>query len=195
MKKKSWYAGLPYLYMVLGLVLGSFLGAGVVLLVFDIKNDNLTVRQAKPVSYESKNPTAYQFRPTHHAGQALQTMSTKPHIGYKVLGIKEIPIEGRTLDPQTQKSESLQSIMGGKPPSNLDVLFVEFRSSPLNYQGYQFMNNHLVLYGLDHLSDIRIARRGKQFILSDNHQSYIIEMHPGFRALNPLVEQMQVLNH
>ncbi len=83
---------------------------------------------------------------------------------------------------KTNTGDSLaKSAANIKEPAINQFYQVEYWKSPLNYRGYKFSKNKLVVYGIEYLDKGSIFRWKENFYFRANGRVYALEKTPEFR--------------
>lgn len=80
-----------------------------------------------------------------------------------------------------------------KEPAINQFYQVEYWKSPLNYKGYKFGKNKLVVYGIEYIDKPSIYRLKENYYFKANTKVYALEKTPEFKPLE-IVNNSDVLN-
>ena len=87
----------------------------------------------------------------------------------------------------TSQEDSLLQVVSGirelpKSPDNRTSFPIELWRSPINYRGYKFAKNKLVLFGLDEHAPLKLFHLEDMVYLKYADAIYKIDDYPDFRA-------------
>lgn len=147
-------------HLLLGLLLGFFLGSGLVFLNFNRQNDSISNTNNSTLDSPGSIDRSFNQRPERKAPQnikeyssGLSNNSMQKHshiITDKLIQVKNIILE---IEPQELSNArlTLDTIIGkvnGSAKRPESVFRIEFWESPINYRGYKKTRNKIVLYGI-----------------------------------------------
>ncbi len=187
-------------YLFLGILLGAFLGAGLIARVFELQNKTGTapfstsLRLENPVSIPE---SATAIRPGNVAGtQRLPQLSANGR-DQRVAAVK-LPLQ--IINGPGKSAATPLEAMLGKQPHGDPVVYVEYWRSPLNYTGYRFSGRGLIIYGLDERGTQKIFYQNGTYFLRHNNLDYKLQYGPGFHPFQavealPSHQAMPVYDH
>jgi hypothetical protein len=95
---------------------------------------------------------------------------------------------------KTNKGDSLAKLAANiKEPAINQFCQVEYWKSPLNYRGYKFSKNKLVVYGIEYVDKDSIFRWKDNFYFKANNRIYELEKTPEFKTLE-IANNPELLN-
>ncbi len=78
--------------------------------------------------------------------------------------------------------------------ANSNIIKVEFWRSPINYKGYKFINNKLILFGIYNYDEAILEYHSNKIYLFYQNTYYFIEKNTDFQALIPVKLQKNITN-
>ncbi len=102
----------------------------------------------------------------------------------ELLFTRIIKIEGMNGE-NSKKDASIDSLLINDKTKKLPANFVkvEFWRSPINYKGYKYSNNKLVLFGIYIYEDASLETRNNKIYLNYSNTYYLIEKADDFQPL------------
>jgi hypothetical protein len=95
---------------------------------------------------------------------------------------------------QLNKGDSLVKLAANiKEPAINQFCQVEYWKSPLNYRGYKFSKNKLVVYGIEYVDKDSIFRWKENFYFKANNRIYELEKTPEFKTFE-IANNPELLN-
>ena len=88
------------------------------------------------------------------------------------------------LLPDFQHRESCRHCQTTRKPKG--IIKTEFWRSPLNYKGYKFDENKLVVFGLYEVSNVFIIGYNNELFIKYNKDYYLIEYTDDFKSFYPM---------
>lgn len=103
------------------------------------------------------------------------------------LSTKFIEVKGN-YQKNTQKDNKLDSLLinDKTKTNNSNIIKTEFWRSPINYKGYKFMNNNLVLFGIYDFDEAALEYSNNKLYLVYKNSYYLIEKNSSFQSLIPI---------
>jgi hypothetical protein len=88
----------------------------------------------------------------------------------KLLQTKKVLIIKAEPNFKLSKVDSLLNVFEDSPSNENETMLVEFWKSPVNYRGFKMLKNRLIVYGIDHESNIGLfLYKGKLFLKTVDH--------------------------
>ncbi len=102
------------------------------------------------------------------------------------LSTKFIEVKGN-YQKNTQKDNKLDSLLinDKTKTNNSNIIKTEFWRSPINYKGYKYMNNNLVLFGIYDFDEAILEYSNNKLYLVYKNTYYLIERNSSFQSLIP----------
>ncbi len=102
----------------------------------------------------------------------------------ELLFTRVVKIEGMN-GGNSKKDAVLDSLLINDKTKKLPTNFVkvEFWRSPINYKGYKFSNNKLILFGIYRYEDVTLESRNNKIYLNYANTFYLIEKADDFQPL------------
>lgn len=91
-------------------------------------------------------------------------------------------------------TDTLSGAFTRTPRNVVGRLWVEFWKSPLNYRGYKYNNNKLVIYGLSEDESVRIVKRNEDLYFKHNTAFYRIANMENFSSLQRVTDDLVLLD-
>ncbi len=196
-KKEPDFQTLP---LVIGILLGIFLGIGMVYWHFDRQNDKFVA------GFLEKHMSIFQEK-EYNADQKQKNQSNKPvNNSYlnadntsaisgndflakdKLLYSKTITID---YNFEAESRRKIDSLIGNTSVEETDkTYYLEFWESPLNSMGYKMGKNKIMLYGIYLFDLASISYQNNQLYLHYLNQSYPLEITSIFKPLLPQSEEL-----
>lgn len=99
---------------------------------------------------------------------------------------KNIEIKGFTNQNNSNESNLDSLLINDKTQkASGNIVKVEFWRSPINYKGYKFINNKLILFGINNYDNANLVNRNGKIYLSYQNNNYLIEKNNDFQSLIP----------
>lgn len=190
-------------YAGLGLVLGLFLGSGMVYWYFNRQNDSPSqpVIHATPPSFVTSKPAEAPLKdPLPETGQEqaaagfqVAQHETPPVYFDDIQVMQDSLLLVRSFilgqNPQEESHQLLESLLGqdeGQVPHEINV---EFWLSPLQFSGYKKIKNRIVIFGLEnpHQATLHVDAGG--VMMEYLNQTFLLQDHKTFQPLTPHNDQ------
>jgi hypothetical protein len=104
----------------------------------------------------------------------------------ELLFTKNFKIEGSGSVSSNDKNLDSLLINDKTKTTPGNTLKVEFWRSPINYKGYKYLNNKLILFGIYDFENFQIEYFNNKLYIFSQKNYYLIEKNNDFKALIPL---------
>jgi len=104
----------------------------------------------------------------------------------ELLFAKNFKIEGYNINSSNDKNLDSLLINDKTKTNSGNIVKVEFWRSPINYKGYKYINNKLILFGIYDFDNFQIEFFNNKIYIYSQKNYYLIEKNNDFKALIPM---------